>query len=63
MSPRLTASRHGDQHRVFIGRLAELVDGDAVAFIQRLVQQLRRLLVTTGEADRGAVKFVIRAVR
>jgi hypothetical protein len=44
----------------FCGRL---VDRQAMAFVERLVQQLRRLVVAAGEADRGAVQIMVRAVR
>ena len=44
----------------FCGRL---VDRQAMAFVERLVQQLRRLVVAAGEADRGAVQIMVRAIR
>ena len=48
----------------FLGsRFGKLVDREAMTFIERLVQQLGRLVVASGEADRGAVQFMVRAVR
>ncbi len=42
-------------------RLGELVDRDTVAVVQRLVEQLGRLVVAAGETDGGAVQFVVGA--
>ena len=44
------------------GGLGELIDCDAMAFVERLVQQLGCLVVTPGEANRGTVQVVVGAL-
>lgn len=44
-------------------RPGKLVDRDAMAVVERLVQQLSRLVVPSGEGHRGAVQFVIGVLR
>ena len=43
--------------------LRELIDREAVALIERLVQQLGRLVMASGETDRGTVQVMVGAVR
>ena len=44
-------------------RFGELVDRQPMALIERLVQQLGRLVMMAGDAHCGAVQFVVRAIR
>src|SRR5215472_18435933 len=50
-------------HLVLGVHLGELVDDNAVALVQRLVQQLGSFVVAPGEADSGAVQIVVATVR
>src|ERR1700730_14965205 len=48
---------------LFATCLAKLVDRDAMALVERLVQQLGRLIMPSSQVHRGAVQFVIGVLR